>query len=372
MSVFEYEIGLHKSQIETPALLIDLPTMERNLYRMADYFERVEAKLRPHVKVHKATPILAHMQLRAGAIGVTCAKLSEAEVMAAAGIRDILIANQIVGEQKIRRLINLAAYTDVMVAVDSYENVAALSRAAQAKGVNLRVLVEVDIGNARCGVEPFGPALELSRAVAKAPGLRYMGLMGYDGHCTFQVSAAEREALSIASNKLLADTRWFIEEAGLDVPIVSAGGTFTYKHATKIKGITEIQAGTYLLMDTAFKEAGVTDFDCALSVLATVISRPSRSGAEDLAIIDVGRKAISTYLGLPEVKDPVGATLFSTPQEHARLRLEGPARSLKVGDKVELWVRDANGTINLYDRFYAVRDDVVEAVWEIPGTGKAT
>lgn len=372
MNVHEYEVGLHKSQIETPALLIDLPTMERNIHKMAEYFRGVDAELRPHVKVHKATPILAHMQLQAGAIGVTCAKLAEAEVMAAAGIEDILIANQVVGERKVRRLINLAAHTDVMVAVDSYENVAELSEVAQAKGAQLRVLVEVDIGNARCGVEPLGPALELSKAVHEAPGLRYMGLMGYDGHCTFQVEAAEREALSIASNNLLVDTRRFIEEAGLNVRIVSAGGTFTYKYAASIKGITEVQAGTYLLMDTAFKEKGVTDFDCALTVLSTVISRPSRAGAEDLAIIDVGRKGMSPYLGLPEVNHPASTTLFSMPQEHSRLRLEGPARKLRVGDKVELWVRDANGTVNLYDKFYAIRDDVVEAVWEIGARGKAT
>lgn len=372
MSVHEYEVGLHRSEIETPALLIDLAAMERNLHKMAEYFRGVDAELRPHVKVHKATPVLAHMQLQAGAIGVTCAKLAEAETMAASGIKDILIANQVVGDQKIRRLINLAAYTDVMVAVDSYENLAELSKAAQAKGVQLRVLVEVDIGNARCGVEPFRPALELSKAVHEAPGLTHMGLMGYDGHCTLQVEAAEREALSVASNKLLADTGRFVEEAGLEVQILSAGGTFTYKYAASIEGITEVQAGTYLLMDTAFKEKGVTDFDCALTVCSTVISRPSRAGAEDLAIIDVGRKAISRYLGLPEVKDPVGATVFSMPQEHSRLRLEGPARKLKVGDKVELWVRDANGTVNLYDKFYAIRDDVVEAVWEIGARGKAT
>jgi D-serine deaminase-like pyridoxal phosphate-dependent protein len=125
-------------------------------------------------------------------------------------------------------------------------------------------------------------------------------------------------------------------------------------------------------MDTAFKEKGVTDFNCTLSVLATVISRPSRPGAENLAIIDVGRKAIDNYYGLPEVKSPAGATLFSMPQEHGRLRLDGVARDLKVGDKVELWVRDANGTVNLYDKFYAMRNDIVEAVWAIPGRGKAT
>jgi D-serine deaminase-like pyridoxal phosphate-dependent protein len=372
MSVHEYEVGLHRSQLDTPALLLDLQVMEDNLRRMADFFKDKGVKLRPHVKLHKATPAIAHRQLQAGATGLTCSKLSEAEVLAAAGIRDILIANQVVGDQKIRRLANLAAYTDVTVAVDSYENVRALSQACQARGVQLRVLVEVDIGNARCGVEPCGPALELSRAVAASPGLIFMGLMGYDGHLTFQVDPADRERLAVAANTILVETRRFIESAGLAVPVVSASGTFTYKYASRLQGITEIQAGTYLLMDTAFKEKGVEDFNCALSVLATVISRPAWPGAEDLAIIDVGRKSIDNYFGFPEVKHPEGAVVFSMPQEHGRLRLSGSARDLAVGDKVELWVRDANGTINLFDHFFAMRGDIVEAVWEIPGRGLST
>jgi len=371
MSAHEYEVGLHKSQLDTPALLLNLQVMEDNLHRMADFFKDKTVQLRPHVKLHKATPALAYRQLEASAVGLTCAKLSEAEVLAAAGIKDILIANQIVGDQKIRRLVNLAAYTNVMVAVDSLENARQISQAAEARGVKVRVLVEVDIGNARCGVEPCGPALDLSRAIAASPGLIYMGLMGYDGHLTFQVDPADRERLAIAANTLLVETRRYIEAAGLEIQIVSASGTFTYKYASRLAGITEIQAGTYLLMDTAFQEKGVTDFNVALSVLATVISRPPRPGAENLAIIDVGRKSIDTYFGLPEVKSPAGATLFSMPQEHGRLRLDGISGDLNVGDKVELWVRDANGTVNLYDRFYAMRDDIVEAVWEIPGRGKA-
>jgi len=370
MRAHEYEIGLPKNEIDTPALLIDLDIMECNLESMARYFRNVEARLRPHVKLHKATPVLAHKQLAAGAIGLTCAKLAEAELLAASGIKDILIANQIVGVRKIRRLVNLAAYADVMVAVDSAANVAQLSRAAQAKGVQIRVLVEVNIGHNRCGVAPFEPALALSRAVCDAPGLHYMGLMAYDGHCTIKIDPAEREAKSLEANTLLVETRRYIEQAGLLVEMVSASGTFTYKYATTLPGITEIQAGTYLLMDTTFKEKGVTDFDCALTVLGTVTSRPSWPGAADLAIIDVGRKCIETGWGLPEVKEPAGAIVASLSQEHGRVRLG--AANLQPGDPIELWVRDANNTINLFDKFYAVRNDIVEAVWDIPGRGSST
>jgi D-serine deaminase-like pyridoxal phosphate-dependent protein len=372
MTVFEYEVGLHKNEIDTPALLLDVETMEHNLNKMADYFKGVDADLRPHVKLHKATPFLAHKQLQAGAIGLTCAKLAEAETLGAAGIKDILIANQVVGRRKINRLVNLATYTDIMVAVDNYDNVAALSQAAQTKGVHLRVLVEVNIGHNRCGVEPYEPALALSKAVDQALGLKYMGLMGYDGHCTMRVTEEERGPLARKANTLLADTRRYIEEEGQKIEIVSGGGSFTYNYAAETAGVTEVQAGTYLLMDTAFKEKGVRDFDRTLTILGTVTSRPSWPGAEDLAIIDVGNKAIDTCWGLPEVKHPEGATAFSLSQEHGRVRVEELALGLKVGDKIELWVHNANGTINLYDKFYAMRDDVVAAVWEIGARGKAT
>ncbi len=371
-SGLEIEIGTKKYDLNTPALLIDLPILEKNLNNMSAFFADKNVNLRPHVKTYNATPVLAKMQLEAGAIGVTCAKLSEAEILAASGIKDILIANQIVGRRKIEQLAKLATISNIMVAVDSEENVVALSEIAHDKGVTIRVLVEVNIGHNRCGVGPFEPALNLSQAVIESPALKYMGLMGYDGHCTLKVDESEREALSKEANTLLAKTRFFIEKAGIEVPIVSASGTFTYRYASQIDGITEIQAGTYLLMDTAFQEHGVREFDCALSVLATVISRPSYPSKIDLAIIDVGRKSLCPVLGMPEVKHPPGANLFSLSQEHGRVSLEGNSAGLKVGDKIELWVRDANGTINQFDRFYAVRDDIVEDVWHIPGCGDHT
>lgn len=366
------EVGLHKFELNTPALLVDLSSLEKNLNSMSAFFADREVNLRPHVKTYNATPVLAQMQLEAGSIGVTCAKLSEAEILADSGITDILIANQIVGRRKIEQLAQLAKTTDIMVAVDSKENVAELSDIADDSGVTIRVLVEVNIGHNRCGVSPYEPAQELSRVVMESPGLKYMGLMGYDGHCTLKVDESEREALSRKANELLADTRFFIENSGIEVPIVSAGGTFTYRFAAEIDGITEIQAGTYLLMDTAFKEHGVHEFDPALSVLSTVISRPSYPSEIDLAIIDTGRKSISPILGMPEVKHPSGANLFSLSQEHGRVSLASDGARLKVGDKIELWVRDANGTVNQFDKFYAVRNDIVEDIWFIPGCGDHT
>jgi D-serine deaminase-like pyridoxal phosphate-dependent protein len=269
-------------------------------------------------------------------------------------------------------LVNLAAHTEVIVAVDSFENVRELSAAAQAGGVTLRVVVDVNIGHNRCGVAPLGPAVELSQAVHHSQGLDYSGLMGYDGHCTLGVSDAERPGCSQEANRLLARTRRLAEEAGLPVEVVSAGGTFTYQYAAEIDGITEIQAGTYLLMDTAFAEHGLGDFRCPLTVLTTVISRPSYPGAENLAVIDLGSKGISSQLGTPEIMDPDGAVVIRFSQEHGRVDVTHAARDLQIGDRVELWVRDSNGTINLFDRFYAMRGPVVEAVWDIPAPGNRT
>lgn len=362
-----------KNEIDTPALLLDLQAMESNLGYMAEFFAKREIKLRPHVKLHKATPVLAHMQSDpAYTQGLTCAKLSEAECLAQAGLRDILIANQIVGPRKIQRLVSLASYSEVMVAIENEANAEAISQAAAAGGVQVRALIEVDIGHHRSGVQPFEPTLDLARRIVELPGLRFMGLMGYDGHCTMKMPVEEREANSKAANQLLVDASTFLRDAGVEVEIVSGSGTFTYTYAVQVPGLTEIQAGTYLLNDTAFYDAGVTEFQPALTVLATIISRQRRPGSENLAIIDLGRKAIDTYYGLPKVKHPRGATVVGLSQEHGRVTLAGEAEALDVGDKIELWVSDANGTINIYDEFHALQGEVVEAVWPIPARGKAT
>lgn len=362
-------IGKHKKDIDTPALLLDAGAMEINLKRMSDFFTEVPAALRPHVKLHRATPQLAIRQIQAGAIGCTCAKLSEAEVLAEAGVGEILIANQVTGAVKMERLVKLADICRVLVAVDNPRNVDELSAAAQASGVNIGVLVEVNIGHNRCGVAPFEPALELSRLVDGSPGLAYRGLMGYDGHCTLNTSEAERQDLSLKANRLLVEARKYIEDAGLGVEIASGSGTFTYSYAAQVDGITEIQAGTYLLMDTAFRDHGVREFELTLSVLATVTSIPQYPQAGGLFIMDAGRKSISPMLGNPEVKYPQDVYVYSLSDEHGRLKVKEGGEMPELGEKIEIWVRDANATISQFDRFYVIRDEVVEDIWEIPLCG---
>lgn len=363
------EIGMTINELDTPSLLLDIKILEQNLRRMTDFLSSRRVNLRPHAKIYRATPEIAHRQINAGAIGITCAKLSEAEILVSAGITDILVANQIVGSRKIERLVNLAKKTNIKVAVDSRENIDSLSWAARAEGVNIGVLVEVNIGHNRCGVAPYEPVLEIIKYILEKQGITFWGLMGYDGHCTLKVTEDERGPLSRKANLLLANVKKYVEASGIKVEIVSAGGTFTYRYAAEIDGITEVQAGTYLLMDTGFRDNGVREFDCALSVLTTVISRPGYPGANGLAIVDVGRKSINTAMGLPEVKNSLDAKVITLSDEHGRVVFEDSNEAPKIGEKIELWVRDANGTINQFDRFYVVRDNVVEAVWGIPLCG---
>lgn len=371
MSSHAYEIGLCKHELDTPALLVDMDVVERNVNIMADFCRQSGVAIRPHAKIYKATPTFAWMQLRAGAVGLTVAKVSEAEVLAAAGIKSILIANQVVGALKIRRLVNLAAYTELIVAVDSLENIAQLSAAASQRGVELGVLVEIDIGNNRCGVLPFGPAREAAAAVERAPGLKFRGVMGYDGHLAFLEDKDEQRRRSIEAYTLLVGVRDDLICAGFPVEIVSGGGSATYRYAASVQGVTELQAGSYILNDTAYAQSSLPEFGCALTVLATVVSRPDRPDAADVAVLDTGRKSLSLTYGFPQVKS-IDGEVYSMPQEHARLRLAPGAPPLRAGDQVELWVRDANETVNLYDCMYAMRGDTVEAVWDIYGRGRSS
>jgi len=355
-------VGMGKEEIDTPALLLDLEKLEANLDRMADFFADKPAALRPHTKTHKC-PVIAHQQIERGAIGVTCAKLDEAEAMARAGIQDILIANEIVGRRKIERLAGLAGWTEVMVAVDDARNVADLSAAATSKGVSLRVLVEVNVGMGRCGVEPGEPAVALARQVASSPGLVFEGLMGYEGHAVMRPTFEERMKLARAAMALLVSTKKHIEAAGLEVRIVSGGGTGTYNITGTYLGVTEVQAGSYVTMDVRYRDCGV-GFECALTCLATVISTP-RPG---VAITDAGMKALTPEFGMPEVVGLEGVTVAKLSEEHGALALT-EAASLRPGDKIELIPSHGCTTINLHDHFYALRNGVVEAIWPIAARG---
>ena len=359
------EIGINKWELDTPALIVDLVLMERNIARMAAYMQGAGVDWRPHTKGIKV-PAIAHKAIAAGAIGVTCAKLGEAEVMAGAGIRDILIANQIVGAAKIARLVNLRPHADVIVCVDDADNTAQLGAAAAAKGVTLRVLVEVNLGLNRCGAEPGDAVVALSRHVAGTPGLDFAGVMGWEGHASVIDDRVEKEEACRACVELLVQNAELCMAAGLPVTIVTCAGTATYKYSAHVAGVTEIQAGGGIFTDMAYKKWGADDLDCALTILTTVTSR----AAPTRAVLDAGRKTMYSSVALPQAKDIEGVSAPDFSAEHASVELSGDARRLKVGDKIEFIVGYGDDTVFLHDLLYGVRNDRVEVVWPIAGRGK--
>lgn len=357
-------IGTPKDELDTPALCLDLTVLEANLMHMALAAKSMGVGLRPHSKTHKS-PVIAQMQIAAGAHGVTCAKVGEAEVMAQAGIRDILIANQIVTEDKIDRLMGLAAYTDVMVAVDTAENVADLRAAAEAHRVTLRVLVEIDIGLGRCGVAPGEPALKLAQRVDDSEWLRFEGVMGYEGHTVMIADAGERKSKTEASLKLLTDTVDLLRGAGLEVNIVSSGGTGTYEITGAWPGITELQVGSYGTMDVQYREnVGIKDFDYALTLVTTVVSVKG-----ERAITDAGVKALTKDFGWPMVVEPDGWELTGLSEEHGWLTGRGGS-ALKPGDRVTVVPTHGCTTINLHDVYHVVRDGRLVGIWPVAARGK--
>jgi D-serine deaminase-like pyridoxal phosphate-dependent protein len=352
------------AEIDTPALLLDKPKLERNISRMAKFMAGGPAKLRPHAKTHKCVEI-AKLQLDAGAIGITCANVGEAEALAGGGIRDILIANQIIGPLKIARLVDLARRCKVTVAVDDAENVRRISEAAVAAGVTLGCYVEVNVGMDRCGVEPGEPAVRLARLVDEAEGLSFDGLQAYEGHLQNVMPFAEREARAKLDMRKALSASQSIEAAGLRVGQISGCGTGTHTITGRLPWMTELQCGSYATMDAQYAAVGGATYENALTVLVTVISRP----APGKAIIDAGLKAVTPEFGDPKVLVP-GATWLDFSEEHGEITVTGAAEELRVGDKIELVPRHGCTTINLYDRYQVIEDGALAGTWKVAARGR--
>jgi D-serine deaminase-like pyridoxal phosphate-dependent protein len=356
-------IGKPVSLIPTPALVVERGALERNLRLMSGFFAGRHAKLRPHFKSHKCVTI-ARRQLDAGnAVGITCAKLSEAEVLAAGGIPDILIANQVVGRDKAERVAGLARKCRLTVAVDDESHVRQLSAALAGTGATVGVLVEVDVGLSRCGVPPGRRALEIARFAEAAPGVEFRGIQAYEGHCLSILDPEERRRQVLASMQKAVDTRRLIEAAGLPVRVLSGGGTGSYDMTGLMDGIDEVQAGSYALMDHFYVQRR-PEFAIALGVIATVIS----SNGSDHAVLDVGVKGVGADLGPPVLADrPEDSIARFESEEHGSIKVGG--RPMKVGDRVRLIPSHGCTTCNLHRRIFAVRDATIEDVWAIEGSG---
>jgi D-serine deaminase-like pyridoxal phosphate-dependent protein len=353
-------LGQSPEDLDSPQLLIDLEVVDANVSRMFAFGRERGVRVRVHFKSLKCAG-LARYLAAAGADGFLCAKLNEAEVLAGAGLTDILIANQVVGPLKLRRLAELARRADVRVCVDNADNVAQMSRAAHDAGVTVGVLVEVDVGMNRCGVPPGEPALALARQVHGSPGLRFVGLQGYDGHLQMLADAAERRAKCREGAEKLLATRRLIEQAGLPVEVVTGAGTGTYEFFAGREGVTEIQPGSFVLMDAAY-HAVRPEFGCSLSVLATVQSRwPGRY------VLDAGSKAISRDFGTPTIKGRPQDRVVKLSEEHTTVESAEPVR---VGERREVIPAHCCATMNLHRACVAVRRGRVEALWPIEASGR--
>lgn len=355
-------IGARREAIPTPALLLDLPCVQRNIDEMARRIAELPAALRPHAKIHKS-PILGRMQVEAGAIGLTTATVWEASAMIEGGLDDILIANQVVGPVKTAELARIARLGTVIVAVDSRASALELSAAATAAGSVIDVIVELDVGTHRSGVRTVGGATALGTELDRMPGLRVRGLLGYEAHAVLEPDRALRVTKTRAANAMLLEAVDEFAAAGLDTGIVAAGGFGTWDITGANPRITEIHAGSYIFGDV-FHSRLAPGFESALTVQATVISR-----WDTMAVLDCGRKSIGIDRAVPEVMGGAGAVKIEhgehfVHEEHTVLDLPEDS-ALGVGDVVRLMPGYGPTTVNLYDLYYVVDDDVVIDVWPV-------
>lgn len=354
-------VGQTLDQLDTPQLLLDLDVVDANLKRMFTPMKEHGVKVRVHFKSLKCGGLAKYIAQR-GADGFLCAKLNEAEVLADAGLTDLLIANQIVGPIKMRRLADLARRVKLAVCVDDAENVDELSRAMQAAGVELGVLVEVDVGMGRCGVAPGEPALALAKKVHASPGLRFEGLQGYDGQLQLLNDLAEKKTKCLQGMEKLIGTRRLIEKAGIPVRVVTGAGTGTYEWVGQTEGITEVQPGSFVLMDVAYH--GVRpEFACSLSILTSVISR--RKGQY---VLDAGSKAISRDFGTPTIKGRPEDQATKLAEEHTLV--QSTAEGIRLGERREVLPAHCCATMNLHRTALGIRKGKVEAVWPIEASGR--
>jgi D-serine deaminase-like pyridoxal phosphate-dependent protein len=359
--------------VPTPALLIDVAALERNLERMAAHARAREIALRPHTKTHKS-PLLARRQVELGAVGVCAAKISEAEVMVDGGVDAVLITSPVATRDKVARLIALARRSgNLQIVVDNVAGARLLSEAARAAGVTVGVLIDLDPGMRRTGIAPGAPALALARELVRLPGLRFDGIQTYAGHVMHVNGWEDRRARSLQVLEPCLETRRLMERAGFEVRVFTGGGTGTFDIDCDVEAFTDLQVGSYLFMDCGYRRCGDREgavfdvFEPSLFVLATAISQP----ALGFITIDAGYKALATDSGVPDLRDVSGVVYNWGGDEHGILKLEAPSRPIELGDQVTLIVPHCDPTVNLYDVYHPYRNGRVEELWPIAARGKS-
>ena len=352
-----------RDEVPTPALVVDASVLDANISKMASYFANRKTKLRPHFKAHKCVEIARAQIAKGSTVGLTCATVRELEVLRQAGFPDVLLANEISTQDKAERVANVARDISVKVAVDSRRQIDLLEEACSQVGGECGVLVDINVGLPRCGIQP-SRAPKLAQSVVDSPHLRFEGLMGYEGHCVLLEDPQLRRDNTLAAMDLLLEAKEAVEAAGIEVRIVSAGGTGTYDITGNLEFVTEIQAGSYVLMDDAYYKLGL-GFERGLYLLCTVISRSSSA----IAVADGGLKALSTDHGLPTVLESKEAKVAFLSDEHATI-LAPPDRSeLEEGSKIHLTVTHIDPTINMHDELWVLDGEKVVDVWPIAARG---
>ena len=358
------EPGMPEDEIDTPALVLDLDAFEHNLDSMAALLVPTGAKLRAHAKTHKS-PVIALQQMRRGAVGQCVQKVAEAEALAWGGVPDILVSNEVVAPRKLARLLALSGISRVAMCVDGEAGAALAEQAAGAAGRRLRLLVEIDAGAGRCGVQPGPEAVALARRIAGSPHLEFAGLQAYHGRAQHQRRPEERAA-SIAS--AVEHTRRTVEQLrqqGLDCPIVGGGGTGTFLHEASSGVFTEIQAGSYAFMDADYAaNQDAPPFRQALFLLTQVMSTP-RAG---LVVVDAGHKAAPTDSGFPQVWQRPGLRYAGASDEHGNIAVEGGAAP-KLGETLRLVPGHCDPTVDRFDWYVGVRRGRVECLWPVAARG---
>ncbi|MCP4195443.1 MAG: DSD1 family PLP-dependent enzyme [Planctomycetaceae bacterium] len=353
-------VGCTKADLATPALCLDLDRLDSNVQHLVDECVRRGVQWRPHAKCHKS-PIIGKWLVEAGACGLTCATLREAEVMADAGIDDLLIANLIAGAPKIRRLVQLAEKSDVMICIDHVDQAIPISRALAEAKRSVRVLVELEIGMRRVGVEDSEDVKRLSEQIVDLPGLEFVGLMAYEGHLLTIKDLVEKERAIQSVFQRVASIRTQLEQAGLSCPIVSGGGTGSYPITLRQPGITELQSGGAIFMDAFYRDpCQIQQLQNSLTILATVNSVPTKQRA----VIDAGRKAMNIEICTPQVVGRDGVQVESLSAEHGVLAVSAAADPLAIGERIELIPGYADLTNMLHSCFYGFRQGRLEL--EIP------
>ncbi len=362
--------GMREDEIDTPALVIDLDAFEFNLDRMASLLAPTGVKLRAHAKTHKS-PVVAKLQMARGAIGQCVQKTSEAEILAWGGIPDILISNQVVGATKLARACALARITKIAICVDDPAQVAAIEAAAEDAGIRMTVLVEIDVGAARCGVQPGPEAVALAQRIAASKHLIFGGLQAYQGSAQHKRTVTERRTLIDGAIEASRRTVEQLRQQGLPCPIVGGAGTGTFQIEAASGVYTEMQAGSYVFMDADYARnldqdgAPVSTFRHALFVLSTVMS----SVRPGLAVLDAGHKAVAVDSGLPTVWQRPDIRYVSASDEHGKLDIASETATPKLGEKLRLVPGHCDPTVDKFDWYVGVRNGRVESLWPVAARG---